>query len=226
MEYDILSFVSKLKDYFANSDLFPYMQGEYLSGYGVMQDSKAKHPNRNPPHLKDMTIQCIAQTTQFIDDNVVMFELGNEKMEKYYPYYHILQDAPVIRKKNKGTEKTRGSQAKIKDLGKRDYGIVEWNGKTFTKEYTRNVRGKRFPKNVMIYGGNFVINRNAPAYQNIHYHYIDKVIDEDVIGKLSSEFGLKPLRKQDSGLGEEYMSEIEPNEELQNDILNTFFSFD
>ena len=73
-EFNIYSFVSKLKDYFANSPLFPYMYGEKLSGWGVMQDSKAKHPNRQPPHLKDMTLQCLANTTQFVDENIVLFD--------------------------------------------------------------------------------------------------------------------------------------------------------
>ena len=232
MTYDIFSFVSKLKDYFSNSPLFPYMYGEYLSGYGIMQDSAKKHPKRSPAHLKDMTIQCLSQTTQFVDENIIMFDLGNEKMEKYYPYYHILQDTPFIRKKNTATRKTKGSQAEIKDLGKRDYGITSWNGKTFSKEYTRNVRGgrNRLEKSshyAVINGKPTFINRDSGIYNNVHYHYIDNILDDDVCYKLSLEFGMKLMRKKNSGLAEEYFMELgEVDNELENDILSTFFSFE
>ena len=35
---------------------------------------------------------------------MLIFDIGNEYAEREYPYYHILEDAPVIRKKGKGTE--------------------------------------------------------------------------------------------------------------------------
>ena len=232
MEYNITLFTDKLKEYFTESPLFPYMYSEYLSGWGVMQDSAKKHPKRNPPHLKDMTKMCLEQTTTFVDENIVVFDFGNEKMETYYPYYHILQDAPVIRKKNQGTTKTKGSQANVKDLGKRNYGITSWNGKTFTKEYTRNVRGSRnrFDKIshwTIVNGNKTWVNRDSGAYNNVHYHYIDNILDQDVVFKLASVFGLKTFRKKNGGLAEEYMSEMgESNDELRQGILDTFFSFE
>ena len=232
MEYTIDNFVTKLKEYFTESSLFPYMQGEYLSSWNILQDSAKKHPKRNPPHLKDMTKMCLDQTTTILDENTMVFDFGNERMETYYPYYHILQDAPVIRKKMQGTKKTKGSQAKVEDLGKRNYGITSWNGKTFTKEYTRNVRGSRNRLNKVSHwetiGGKKVwINRDSGAYQNVHYHYIDNVLDNDVVLKLASSFQMKPMRKENGGLAEEYMSEMgEGNDELSQGILNTFFSFD
>ena len=143
-------------------------------------------------------------------------------MEANYPHYHILEDSQIIRKRMQGTKKTKGSQDNVQDKAKRDYGKVSWNGKTFTKEYDRNVRGMRKPKNMTIFGENFIMNRDADAYQNIHYKYIDRILDTEVVDRLALEFGLKKSRKVDSGLGEEYGLQEESGYTTNIfDILNT-----
>ena len=56
--------------------------------------------------------------------NMYIFEIGNDYAEENYPYYHILEDAEVIRKRGRGTSKSKGSQAQIEKLSQRDYGPV------------------------------------------------------------------------------------------------------
>ena len=200
MDFSVESFARGLFELLLESNQFPFMRDEALD--------KAKHPKRNPLHLRD----AIRQNTIFISggENVRVFEIGNEMLEHSHPYYHILEDAPVIRKRGKGTAKTKGSQAKIEDVGKRDYARVEWNGKTFTKEYDRNVRGSRKRiTNVSHwtedYGGRQVfVNREANAYLNTHYKYIENILNGGVLDRLAMTYGLKRQRTINGGLGEEY----------------------
>ena len=222
MEYDIHTFTNRLKEYFLESPLFPYMYGEYMSSWCVMQNSEQKH-KRNPPHLKDMAKLCIEETMQDIDENMISFDYGNEQMEKYYPYYHILQQAQVIRKRNKGTDRTKGSQDKVENKANRDYEKVSWNGKIYSKEYTKKVRNNRKQLESVSHwtiGGNGQkewVNRDSNSYNNIHYRYIDNILNEDVIMKLAQEFGMK-VSVRNTGLEEEYY-----NQEMTDilDILNS-----
>ena len=208
MEFEINLFSNRLGELLLESNLFPFMFDEELD--------KAKHPKRNPLHLKQEVKNCFEET-RVANENVITFDLGSEKLERIYPYYHILEDSPVIRKRGKGTTKTRGSQAKVENLGQRDYGRVSWNGKTFTKEYSRNVRGQRNrTTNVSHwfedYSGNMVfVNRQSNAYENRHYHYIENILNGSVLDRLAMEFGLKRARTIDSGLGEEYSLQEESN---------------
>lgn len=225
-QFDISGFTLRLVELFLGSPLFPYMKGNYVTKNGRVQSDKTKHPNRDPRHLKTITRQCIRETMIGSDD-MVLFDIGNEKMETTYPYYHILQDSPYIRKANESSEKTRGSQAKV-EIAKRDYGMVSWNGKTFTKEYARNVRGKRNRLGQVSHwienanGEKEFINRESNSYLNVHYRYIDRILDSGILKDLAHEYGLKTMRKQDSGLGEEYFTQGQ--EPL--DILGIFASFE
>ena len=162
--------------------------------------------------LKDAVISSMANSTVFVE-NEISFNIGNEQMEKTHPYYHILENAPVIRKRGKGTDKSRGSQAKIEDVGQRDYERVSFNGKSFTKEYAKNVRGKRNRiDNVTHFvsdsrGNRKMINREAGAYQNVHYMYIEKILDSGILNTIAEEQGLKVMRKSNTGLAEEYFAQ-------------------
>ena len=181
MAFDINVFASRLKELFVSSPLFPNMPENYVNEWGVVQSDREKHKGREPLKLKDAVISSMANSTIFVE-NEISFNIGNEQMEKTHPYYHILENAPVIRKRGKGTDKSRGSQAKIEDVGQRDYERVSFNGKTFTKEYAKNVRGKRNRiDNVTHFvsdsrGNRKMINREAGAYQNVHYMYIEKIL--------------------------------------------------
>ena len=131
-EFNITAFTNRLKRLILDSNQFPYMRDEDLD--------KAKHPRRNPLHLK----QALDDTAIITGSGTTLiFDFGSESLENSHPYYHILQQAPYIRKRGKGSDKSKGSQAKVEDVGKRDYERISWNGKTFTKEYSKNIRGSR-----------------------------------------------------------------------------------
>lgn len=200
MEFTIDAFTQKLYDLLLESNQFPFMRDEELD--------RKKHRKRAPLHLRD----AIRSTTVMVagGENIRSFDFGNESLELNHPYYHILEDAPYIRKRNRGTKKTKGSQALVEDKAKRDYGRVSWNGKTFSKEYSRNVRGSRKRLTSVShwtedYGGKKVfVNREASSYANTHYKYIENILNGGVLDKLALEFGLKRARTVDAGLGEEW----------------------
>lgn len=231
MEFDINDFAKMLKEWFTSSPLFPVYEpqtGNFLTEYqrSRQQSDSSKHPNRHPVHLNEVAKQCVNSTT-ITSDDMVVFDYGNYVMETNYQYYHILENSPVIRKRGKGTEKSKGSQAKVQDLGQRDYGRVSWNGKTFTKEYSRNVRGSRNRTSsvshwAIVNGQGKYINRESNSYKNVHYRYIENILENDVIYKLCSEFNLKPLRKVDTGLVEEFAEQQDTSVE---NILEVFGSF-
>ena len=212
MAFDINVFASRLKELFVSSPLFPTMPENYGNEWGVVQSDREKHKGREPLKLKDAVISSMANSTIFAE-NEISFNIGNEQIEKTHPYYHILENAPVIRKRGKGTDKSRGSQAKIENVGQRDYERVSFNGKTFTKEYAKNVRGKRNRiDNVTHFvsdsrGNRKMINREAGAYQNVHYMYIEKILDSGILNTIAEEQGLKVMRKSNTGLAEEYFAQ-------------------
>lgn len=230
-EFNIATFSKDLYELFLSSSYFPKMESDYLSSWGTRQSDSAKHPNRSPLHLQEAARKCVEQTFQSIEENIYTFDYGNEEMEISHPYYHILENTPYIRKANRSTEKSRGSQAKIEDVGKRNYENVSWNGKTFTKEYRRNIRGSRKRTDKVshwAYGNNFkvFVNREANSYLNEHYQYIETIVDS-IIYMLAEQNGVRFVAKSNSGLMEDYLSDFEQiPSSLSNDILETFYSFD
>lgn len=202
MEYEIGAFTERLIELFLDSNAFPYMREPYLG-----QSDESKHSKRNPTHLRDAIRQDL--TIEWGDDSR-SFNIGSESLELSHPHYHILETAPVIRKRYKGTTKSKGTQDMIKDKAKRDYEYVYWNGKTFTKEYSKNVRGSRNRITHVShwtedYAGNKVfVDRTADAYQNIHYRYIEEILNSGILDTLAREFGLSRRRTQDTGLVEEF----------------------
>lgn len=133
-----------------------------------------------------------------------VYEIGNSNLESKFPHYHILEDAYTIKKRSKGTEKSKGSQAKVSNLGKRDYGIEKVTYKkqengTFRKysyqEYRKNVRGNRKPKHkYAIYHDYYTKNDYfvdvSDFYTNKHYHYIEKTLEYG-LSFVASKNGLK-----------------------------------
>lgn len=204
MEYDLISFTNRLIELFVSSKQMPNMNGVYVNKYGHSQKDSTKHKNRPQPRdLKSQITNCMI-STKTGTENMRTFDIGNEQMERDFPYYHILQQAPVIHKKDKGTTQSKGSQMFEKDVSKRDYELVHWNGKTFTKEYQKNVRGKRLNLDkVTRREGNTFYNVESKQYLNVHYRYIDRICDE-IVPVIASEFGMKTSRKKDSGLIDEF----------------------
>lgn len=200
MEFSIGSFTKRLRELMY--DRFPN-----LPQRGFNPNGTPKHGEHNE-EIRDVAFMNNATYT--IDENTFAFEIGNEFAEEYYPYYHILEDAPYIRKRNKGTSKTKGSQAEIKELSKRDYNIISFNGKTYGREYARNVRGKRDRLSSASHwttdsrGHKMWVNREASSYQNVHYHYIEKMMNGGILEQLALEFGLQQQRTKITSLEEDY----------------------
>lgn len=227
MPFDINVFADRLKELFTESPLFPNAPEYYVNEWGNRQLNSEKHKGRTPLELKKAVNQCMNDTT-LNEQDTVSFNIGNEQMEKTHPYYHILENSPIIRKRGKGTDKTKGSQAKVQDVSKRDYERVEWNGKTFNKEYARNVRGKRNRlDNVSHFitdsrGNRKMINRESNSYQNVHYMYIERILDSGILNTIAEEQGLKLMRKKDTGLAEEYLMQNDYQQSSLQDIIDSF----
>ena len=222
MEFNIDSFTERLLELLR--DNVPYENPDL---------SKSKHPNRNGKQLRDLFDPkggSAFNTGIIMNIDTRMFDIGGPMAEATMPHYHILQQVEVIRKRNQGTKSTKGSQEKVEPT-MRDYERVSWNGKTFSKEYSKNVRGSRSkaerikaPKLRYTYGY-YEDKRNVSgSYINIHYQYIDRILDA-VVPYLAQEYNLRAKRKQDSGLSEEYdLQQTLDNEERFGilDILDSF----
>ena len=217
MEYSIDSFVNRLREVLY--DNFPFESEEI---------NEKKHKKR-PLHIRDIAFINLPIAHSF---DTLTFDIGSPYAEENYPYYHILQDSQVIHIRGKGTKSSKGSQDRVSDLQARDYGRVKWNGKTYTQEYKKNVRGSRskFDKARRTFvdsnGVVYKINETATTYVNIHYKYIDRILD-NTLPWIATEFGMKLKRKQDTGLGEEMGLQANQDDNLDFaggliDILNSF----
>ena len=186
--------------------------------------AKQKHGNlktnpRNTLQLNEQVRHEFRNPLQMQNLMTYYFDLGSERLETIYPYYHILEDSEVIHKRDKGTKSSKGSQATITNLGQRDYGRVEHKvifkdgkGKTsYYQEYRKNVRGKRSAlkketfkvvndDGVIEYREKVVGTKSSTVYINKHYHYIENNLENWLIGSLNTMFGLKRKRNQASDL--------------------------
>ena len=209
MELNLNNFTERLMQLIHSSKLMPDMGSFYTDRYGNVQSDAKKHPNRPTP--RDLRSQIsLSMANSFVaGENINTFDIGNADMERNFPYYHILQQAPTIRKAHRGTTKTKGSESLYKNPAERDYERVHWNGKTFTKEYSRNVRGSRINlnKTQMHIDGQW-LNTSSGQYLNKHYKYLDRICDE-VAQQLAKEFNIKLGRKRDTGLIEEFAMQEE-----------------
>lgn len=212
------AFVDSLRNEMYRS--FPYEHEEI---------NAKKHPNRIG-HIRDVAFMNNAPT--ILDENTYVFEIGNIYAEETYPYYHILENTPYIRKRGRATTKSRGSQA-IVEKGKRNYEKINWNGKTYSKEYTRNVRGSRDRTSKVSYwatdymGREYFLNREANSYRNDHYLYIENMLNMFILDNLAREYGLIRKRTIDSGFEEDYMSQVsDEHDSLVSMITDAISSFE
>lgn len=218
MEFTISDFAKRLRE-------MMYAQFPSLPDRGRNANGSFKHGQYNQ-QIKDVAFKN--NPTIMVNESEYTFDIGNEYAEEHYPYYHILEDAPYIRKRNRGTAKTRGSQAKVEKLSDRNYSFPTWNGKTFTQEYRRNVRGKRNRIGKVShwatdYNGNkFFINRESNSYLNEHYQYIERMFNDIILDALALEFGLKRARTEITGLEEELAMEWGEDVSTVLDIFKSF----
>ena len=200
MEYTLASFTKRLRELMY--DNFPKLEGRGFNPSGT-----PKHGEHNE-EIRNVAFQN--NPTFMLDENSNAFEIGNDYAEEYYPYYHILEDTPYIRKRDKGTTKTKGSQAKVENRSQRDYNKISFNGKTYSREYARNVRGKRNRLDKVSHwvagadGKEVYVNRESGSYLNIHYHYIENMMNNVILDQLAFEFGMKTRRTQITSLKEDY----------------------
>lgn len=218
MEFNLESFVNRLRQVIY--DNFPTGPEPDVNPSG-----SPKHPNA-PLHIKDVAFMDLPMS---ISDNQITFDIGSAESEAKYPYYHILEDTQLIKVRGRSTKTSRGSQIKLTDeqlkakrrglpeskyttvseRAARDFGKVNWNGKTFTQEYRKNVRGVRskigsLKKYIVDSDGQvFIANEKATTYFNIHYHYIERILDAE-LPYIAGDFNLKQLKVQDTGLQEEW----------------------
>ena len=178
-----------------------------LPGRGFNANGTPRHGRYND-EIRDVAFKD--NPTYMLDENSNAFEIGNQFAEEHYPYYHILEDAPYIHKRDRATKKSAGSQAKVEKASERDYNIISFNGKTYSKEYARNVRGKRNRLGKVSYwatdykGDKYFINRDAKEYLNVHYQYIEKMMNNYVLDQLALEFNMKLKRTKITSLQEDY----------------------
>ena len=216
-EFNITTFTQRLRD-------MMYDQFPNLKDRGRNPSGSFKHGQYNE-EIKDVAFK--KNPTITIDEEQYTFDIGNEYSEEHYPYYHILEDAPYIRKRDKATTKTKGSQAKVEKLSERNYSFPTWNGKTFVQEYRRNVRGKRSRLDKVSHwatdynGERFFINREANSYLNEHYQYIEKMLDR-IAPTIAIEFNMKLKRVEKTGLEEELAMEWGEDTSTILDIFNSF----
>lgn len=212
-EFDIKLFGETLKDFIANS--IP-IEPEWLA---IQKHIHLKERPRNPLQLNQQVKNELSKPMDTLGLNEFYFDLGSERLEAIYPYYHILEDAEVIHKKGKGTKTSKGSQASIGKRSKRDYGRVEHkvvfkDGKgktTYYQEYRKNVRGKRSAlkkatfrivndDGEIEYVERVIGTKSSTTYVNKHYHYIENNLEEWIIPSLTSAFHLKRKRNVASDL--------------------------
>lgn len=217
MEFNVRDFTDRIRQVLY--DNFPYELDSI---------NEKKHKNR-PKHIRDVVL--MNNPVSYADEKAV-FDIGGEYAEMAYPYYHILQDSEVIHIRGKSTKLSRGSQQEVSEKSARDYGIVNWNGKTFTQEYRKNVRGKRSRADkarVVSYqtiGGRtyrIVSNLRSDYYKNVHYRYLDKILDDNV-ESIAAEFGLIAKRKKITSLEDDYNESLQIQKE-DADIMEIMESF-
>jgi hypothetical protein len=130
--------------------------------------------------------------------DTVMFRLGNARSERIAPYYHILEDAQTIRMPNRGTAKTKGSQAN-RPRSKRDYSVYnppQAQTNRLTQEYrTSYTSGRRsyIPttlKLIDLRQGVIDNKKKLPYRYNIHFAYIERIL-ETILPGIATALGLE-----------------------------------
>lgn len=212
-EFDIKAFGEMIKDCIGVS--IP-IEPEWLA---IEKHIHLKKNPRNPLQLHQQVKNEFAKPIQMVDQTSFYFDLGSERLEAVYPYYHILEDAEVIHIRGKGTKTSKGSQASVKNLSKRDYARVErkvifkdGKGKvSYFQEYRKNVRGKRSAlkketfkvlndDGEIEYREKVIGTKTRTTYVNKNYHYIENNLENWIIPTLMNSFNLKRLKNGSSDI--------------------------
>jgi hypothetical protein len=160
----------ELKTQMEASKLFPF------------SDRRNYPPNKQfKPHMKNVALKN--NPIIVVSPEIQVFELGNEYAEENAPQYHILEDAKII--KSPGTTQSRGTQRKITNVRKRDYGKITYlktgNAVKVGQEYRT-----AFKNRSNIWGVNTTLalkrfnarNEKRNYRYNIHFGYIERILEE------------------------------------------------
>ena len=91
MDFVLGSFVDRLRELMYNR--FPYLPDRGKNPNGTFKHGQYNEQIRDVAFKNNPTIS--------LSPNQFSFDIGNEYSEEHYPYYHILEDAPYIRKPSK-----------------------------------------------------------------------------------------------------------------------------
>jgi hypothetical protein len=160
----------ELKTQMEASKLFPF------------SDRRNYPPNKQfKPHMKNVALKN--NPIIVVSPEIQVFELGNEYAEENAPQYHILEDSKII--KSPGTTQSRGTQRKITNVRKRDYGKITYlktgNAVKVGQEYRT-----AFKSRSNIWGVNTTLalkrfnarNEKRNYRYNIHFGYIERILEE------------------------------------------------
>ena len=212
MEYNIRDFVNNMRERMYN--LFPY-ESDFVNYLKHIQDNK----NPKPKHIRDVAF--MQNPVQFITDDLIIFEIGNEESERDYPYYHILEEAPVIRIKGYGTKKTKGSQENIKNKSNRDYNVVK-NARNWVVGLREQDKKVINPDTGLVFNRHRE-NTQSNSYKNYWYQYIETILSS-VTSSLAIDYNMKLGRTKNSGLGEEYVMDNYDIGDYDYDSVNQWVS--
>jgi hypothetical protein len=152
-----------------------------------------------------LDIALKSNTTIPLGDNQYYFEIGNEDGQGRAPQYFILENAKVIRRPNKGTDKSKGTQANVTDLSKRDYNSTITRQRTQSKsgrysqletiqEYRQNMdrnfmgrasKAREYAERVKHHN---IYNRNYRY--NTHWQYIERILAQ-LVPQIASNIGAR-----------------------------------
>jgi hypothetical protein len=143
------------------------------------------------------------------------FEIGNAVAELETPHYHILEDAKKIRMPYMGTEKSLGSQRKVK-RSKRDYSVLGYaqGTKTVVQEYRQDFKRNYYGKGTLtttpreFAKREKVTNKNKRGYRNnIYFGYIENLVSE-AGQNIASRFNARFTTSTDSTIA---VGDLNPN---------------
>lgn len=185
---DIANFITIFYSRVKNSPLFPY--------------DKSRPASRGA-HMREVALpKNIVQ----LSPTQWYFELGNDVAESTRPYYHILEDAEVIHYGNRrarrnvngtiktygkpkawGTTKSKGTQAGVNPASDRDYGMwLTGTTKGGKDKLYQEYRQSRRSKINSAYSNEaerlkYAQTNTTGYFPNIHYQYIERIIDSEVV---------------------------------------------
>jgi hypothetical protein len=170
--------VIELKVRMEQSPIFPFDDGKREAGQRPRPQFK--------PHARNVALKNNYITV--ISPDIQVFELGNETAERTAPQYHILEDAKIIANPGRGTTTSRGSQAKITNKAKRDYGLETLipNSTKTTQEYRPSFKeGRRSydligDKQWKKESNRKVFKTQNKFRYNEHYAYIERILEKEV----------------------------------------------